>query len=357
MYPPFTKTRPRLPSLSTVFQPIEQYHAALEERCPLAAPAVASLEALDAYLVHLFLNCHPSAPTVLDLAAEATAGASTLLGLLHPRVKHVRAVGGPLPGDRRAYRGVVEDFLRDQGQPLARLEWIPNADATSQRNVGADAVLFLDAGREAVDAEVERWLNVFPAAIVLVFGLGAVGDCAAIDSLLRRFPSGSRRRFALVRDYGEALSASRLGVVASRDESSADVALFRLRQLFAGNYTFLGLLRSATEQAIRSTSSDQDVLQSGHCLFGDWNAEINRLKQAAQQAREEKAVREEELLRFQRTLSYRLADRLCRWRGRLAPETTWRYRVYHLVRRSAQVWHKEGASGLLRRMARRCLRR
>jgi hypothetical protein len=356
MYPPFTKTRPRLPSLSTVFQPIEQYRVALQEQRPLAVPS-SFLDALEAYLVHLFLNCHPGAPSVLDLAAEATAGASTLLGLLHPRVKHVRAVGGPLPGDRRAYRGVVEDVLRDQEQPLARLEWMPNADATPQWNVGTDAVLFVDAGRAGVDAEVERCLNVFPSAVVLVFGLGAVGDCAAIDALLRRFPSGSRRRFALLRDYGEVLSASRLGVVASRDDSSADVILFRLRQLFTGNYNFLGLLRSATEQAIRSTSSDQNVLHSGHCLFNDWNAEINRLKQAAQQAREDTAARGEELLRLQQTLSYRLGDRLFRLRGRLAPETTWRYRMYYLVRRSAQIWRKEGARSLLRRIARRCLRR
>ncbi|HEY7158792.1 MAG TPA: hypothetical protein VH575_32910 [Gemmataceae bacterium] len=356
MYPTFAKTRPRLPSLATVFQPLEQYHAALEERCPLGAPAAASLEALDAYLVHLFLNCHPSAPVVLDLAAEATAGASTLLGLLHPRVKHVAAVGGPLPGDRRAYRGVVEDFLRDQGQPLARLQWLAGAEVTSQWNAGADAVLFVDAGRADVDAEVERCLNVLPAAVVLVFGLGAVGDCAAIDSLLQRFPSGSRRRFALLRDYGEVLSASRVGMVASRDDSSAEVALVRLRHLFTGNYNFLGLLRSATEQAIRSTSSDRDALH-GHLLFADWNAEINRLKQTAQKAREDTAAREEELLRFQRTLSYRLRDRLCRLRGRLVPETTWRYRVYHLVRRSARIWRKEGTRSLLRRIARRFLRR
>jgi len=385
MHPAFTKKRPRLPSISTVFQPIEQYRAALEEQQPLADPAV-SLEALDAYLVHLFLDYHPGAPAVLDFAAEATAGASALLASLHPRVEHVHAIGGPLPGHRRAYRGVVEDCLGDQDRPPARLEWLSSAEVTPQRKAGADAVFFVDAGRADVDAEVERCLNVLPAAVVLVFDLGAVGDCAAIDALLQRFPSGSPRRFALLRDCGEVLSASRLGMVASREDSSAEVILCRLGQLFTGNYSFLGLLRSATEGAIRATSSDKDVLQNDR-LFTDWNAEINRLKQAAQQAREdaaqaresaarqaredaaqqaresaaqqahEGAAAREELFRIRSALSYRLSERLCRWRGRLAPETTWRYSIYHVVRRSAQIWRKEGAGSLLRRIARRCFRR
>src|SRR5262249_55233372 len=142
----------------------------------------------------------------------------------------------------------------------------------------------------------------------------------------------------------------------SRDDSLADVALVRLKQLFTGSYSFLGLLRSATEQAIRATSSDQEVLKNDR-LFTDWNAEINRLKRAARQAREDVVAREQELLCLRGTLSYRLGERLRRLRGRLAPEATWRHRLYHVVRRSAQIWRREGAHSLLRRIARRCLRR
>jgi hypothetical protein len=366
MYPAFTTKRPRLPSIMTVFQPIEQYRADLGKRGPFSASAAATLEPLDAYLAHLFLSGHPGEPTLIDLAAESTAGASTLLGLLHSRVSRVLAVGGPLPGDRRAYRGAVEDFLHRQGKTLSCLEWLPHAQQTPELKDEADAILFLDAGRPTVDAEVEHWLNVLPDAVVLVFGLGAVGDCATIDALLQRFPSGSRRRFTLLRDCGEVLSASRLGMVVDRNNSSADVALARLKQWFTGNCSYLGLLRSATEQAIRSTSSDGDA-QKVHCLFVEWNEEINRLKRTAQQTREVAAAREEELLGLQRaleeellglrrSLSYRISDRLCRLRSRLAPEPTWRYRLYYLVRRAAQIGRKEGARSLFRRIVRRCLR-
>jgi hypothetical protein len=374
MYPAFTSKRPRLPSIMTVFQPIEQYRADLEKRGPFRASAAAALEPLDAYLTHLFVSGHPGEPVFIDLTAEATAGASTLLALSHPRVSRVLAAGGPLPGDRRAYRGAVEDFLHRQGKTLSCLEWLPRAEPTPELDGMTDAILFLDAGQPALDAEVERWLNCMPAAIVLVFGLGAVGDCAAIDALLQRFPSASRRRFALLRDCGEVLSASRLGMVAERNNSSADVALARLRHWFTGNYSFLGLLRSATEQAIRSASIDGEVLKN-HGLFGEWNNEINRLKWTAQQTRDIAAAREaellgrqraleeelftlaEELFTLRRSLSYRIGGRLRRLRSQLAPELSWRYRLYYLVRRAAQIGRKEGMRGLLRRLARRYLGR
>jgi hypothetical protein len=362
MYPTLAKTRAQLPSLSTVSGPIEQYYAALQEQRPLAASTATSLEALDAYLVHLFLNCHPETTTLLDLAAEATAGASSLLGLLHPRVKQVRALGGPLPGDRRAYRGVVEDFLFDKGQALSCLEWLSSAELSGQRGTGGDIVLFIEAGCADMDAEVERCLNAVPSAVVLIFGLGAVGDCAAIDALLRRFPSGSPRRFTLWRESGEALSASRLGMVASRDNPAAKIALVRLKQLFTGNYSFLGLLRSATEQAIRSSSSDGDVQQNGRGLFTDWNEEIKQLKQAAAAAnaeidrvRQAAAAQADELHALKGSIRCLVKELLRRLRRRLAPDQTRRHRLFQILRRAAQIRRQDGLRGLMRRIVRRCL--
>jgi len=62
-----------------------------------------------------------------------------------------------------------------------------------------------------------------------------------------------------------------------------------------------------------------------------------------QQAREVVAAREEELLNLQRRLSYRIGERLHRLRSQLAPEQTWRYHLYQLLRRVARTGRKEAA--------------
>ncbi len=355
MYPAFSTTRPRLPSVLSVYQPIEQYQADLGKRNPPLSDAVAALEPLDAYLAHLLVSLHPGEPVLIDWAAEATAGASTLIGLLHPRRPFVRAVCGPALDSRRSYRGVVEAFLQRQGKDLSLLQWLPNVEPAAELEGESDVVIFVAASRPNVDAEIEQWLNLLPSAIVLVFGLGAVGDCAALDALVGRFPTGSPRRLTLLRDSGEVLSASRLGVAAGRDNVAAQTALRRLKQQFTGNYSFLALLRSVTEQAIHATASDPAARESS-IHFAAWNKEINQLKKAAQQGLAD-AGAAEELRALKSSLSYRLSERFRRWRRQLAPEQTRRYRLFQLMRRVAQIGRHEGVRGLASRVVHRCLRR
>jgi len=356
MYPVFHAPRPRLPSVLSVFGPIEQYQADRDKRSLFSGNTGAVLEPLDAYLAHLLVNVHPGEPVLLDLTAEQTSGASTLLGVLHPRQPRVFAVGGPLPGDRRAYRGAVEEFLQQRNTDLSLLHWLSYDEMSAALKGETDVLVFLAANRPAVDAEVEQWLNLLPSAIVLVFGLGAVGSCAALDALVQRFPTGSPRRLALLRDSGEVLSASRLGMVAGRDNTAAETARRRLQQLFTSNYSFLSLLRLATEQAIRASGSD-GVVRGSHGSFLEWNQEINQLKKAAQQARADAEAAFEELRTLKHSLSYRLSERFRHWRRQLAPDQTWRYRLFRGLRRSAQIVRHEGFFCLLRRIVHRCLRR
>jgi hypothetical protein len=347
MYSAFNSTRPHLPSVLSVFGPIEQYQSELQKRGPFPGSAVTALEPLDAYLAHLLLTVHPGEPAILDLAAEGTTGASTLLGLLHPRQPHVRAIGGPLPGDRRAYRGAVEEFLQRRGKDLSSLEWLPHAEHPHGEE---EVVVFVVANKRDIDAEVELCLNHVPSAVVVVFGLGPVGDCAALDALLKRFPTGSPRRLTLLRESGEALSASTLGMVAERDNDTAEALLRRLKQFFTSNYSLLGLLRSVAEKAIRASGSDTAVRESDGS-FLEWNHEINQLKKAAQHAREH-AEAAEELRALKGRISYRLSERFGRWRKRLAPDRTRRHRLLELLRRIGQVVRHEGVLGLSRRIVR-----
>jgi hypothetical protein len=97
-------------------------------------------------------------------------------------------------------------------------------------------------------------------------------------------------------------------------------------------------------------------LEEAELQLGEAQQRVHQLSGEIIQARERAASREEELL-LQSTLSYRIGNRLCRLRSQLAPEPTWRYRLYRLVRRAAQIWRKEGARSLHQRIVRRCLHR
>jgi hypothetical protein len=359
MYTPTATKRPRLPSIMTVSQPIEEYRKALHKRALCGTDPAPHLEPLDVYLVHLLLQFHPDDLAVIDLAAESTTGISSLIGLLHPRVRRLLALADTPTGGRPAYRTILEDFLRDHYPTRPRMELLGSAEPPSEFAEWADAIVLVDAETTdpaALAAQVERWLDALPAAIVLVFGLGAVGDCATLESLLQRFPSGSQHRLTLLRDCSETLARSRLGMVTKRGHAQADMLLSRLTQFFTSNYSYLGLLRSTMERAIQNTSSDHDVLKTHH-LFSEWNREINHLKQAARQAQEEIQHAREKLLLLQNTLAYRLGVRLTRLRTKLAPEYTWRFRTYKRTRRAAQIWWREGSWTLFRKIVRRCLRR
>jgi glycosyltransferase involved in cell wall biosynthesis len=76
--------------------------------------------------------------------------------------------------------------------------------------------------------------------------------------------------------------------------------------------------------------------------------QVHQLTQAVQQARDAASAHEEQLLNLQGSLSYRIGERLCRLRNKLAPEQTWRYHLYRLLRRTAKVWRKDGTRGLRR---------
>lgn len=351
MYPAFKTTRPRLPSVLSVYEPIEQYQADLRKRGCLRGNTETILGPLDAYLIHLLVNVHPGEPAIVDLIAEATTGASTLLGLLHPRQPHVHAFGGSVSGDRRTYRSVMEDYLRQQEKDLSCLQCLPHAEPVAELRELTDAFVFVAGDKPGVDAEVEQWLSCLPSAIVVVFGLGPVGDCAGLDALLRRFPTGSPHRLTLLRESGEALSASRIGIVAQRDNPAAESALRRLRQLFTSNYSILGLLRSATEQAIRASTSDKTARES-IIYFHEWNQEINRLKKAAHEAGENNQAAAE-LHAIKSRFTYRLSERFHRWRQQIAPDQTRRYRLLQRLRRAAQILRHEGIFSLLRRLIRR----
>src|SRR5262245_60729873 len=94
MNPTIQDQRPPLPSILTVYRPIEEYWESSTAGDWGPEPSQA-LDALDAFLVHRLLELAPGRPLLIDAAMARTGGASSLIGLTHARVRGVWAVAEP----------------------------------------------------------------------------------------------------------------------------------------------------------------------------------------------------------------------------------------------------------------------
>ena len=99
--------------------------------------------------------------------------------------------------------------------------------------------------------EIGHWLDEQPDALVLVLGLGRVGDCPAIASLLSLCAPELGKRLWLLRELSEVLMASHLGLVARHDHPHVADVLLSLQQFYTGNYCYLDLLRQVNLAAFR----------------------------------------------------------------------------------------------------------
>jgi hypothetical protein len=199
----------------------------------------------------------PIAPVVVDLTAAATLGAAAALCLTDPSVRRVtvpRGVGG-------GWRFILSRFLKDRDpatvRELVEADGLTDSPATAVEPEYPALVLTALADRSGPElaAEVSRWLEAVPRAVVMVLGLGEVGNCPGLAALVASC-TGSSRLLALPRELAPALAGSRLAVVGRRSNPVVAEALFRTGRLFADNFRFLDLVRETCLAAVQKASLD-----------------------------------------------------------------------------------------------------
>ncbi len=278
-----------LPTILTVYRPIEEYREAVAVD---ATEDTGLVDPLDAYLLHRMLDLVPGEPVLVDAAIGATGGASSLIGLNHPRVRSVWGVAGQDADACREAVSSLRGHLNGRWNGHVSLDVLTDAEMPPGLARGSSAVILLDATGDRSDSiaeEVGRWLDRRPEAIVLVLGLGKLGPCPALSSLVVMCTPESGLRFDLLREQNEVLMASRLGMIARRDNAGASLALERLRLSYTGNFRYIDLLRQVNDTAMREAKIDVDTLRA-NWTFGPLAAEIEDLKRAAREAEDRAAA-------------------------------------------------------------------
>src|SRR5262249_29933089 len=197
---------------------------------------------LDAFRVQRLLELLPGRSLLYDAAMTRTVGTSTLLGLRHPHVQRVCAVTERYALDAERALAATRDYIASRGPVETELDVVERSELPSRLAEGQGIVILTDArdgDAAALAEEIGRWLDARPDGLVLVLGLGRVGECPAIATLLALCTPESRKRFQLLREQCEVFMASRLGLVAQREHPHLGRVIQRLQQLYTSNYTYL----------------------------------------------------------------------------------------------------------------------
>jgi hypothetical protein len=340
------KSRP-VPSISTVYRPIEEYW---ESSHPAGLPESGLSEALyplDALLIHRLLTLVPGRPLLIDAAIAMTGGASCVLGLAHPSVRRVWAITEPGSLMHERSLSAVRGHFEARDLQVARLELVAGAELPDRLADQTNALILAHARMSdgaALAEGIGRWLDRRSDSLVLVLGLGRTGDCPGIEALLSLCAPGSGWRLQLMRELHEVFMTSRLAIVARRDHPYLGGALARLEQLYSGNYRYLDLVWRMDYAAMREAQLDAEILRN-HGTFGPISEEIEGLKRAVREANERAAATAKALHeaneRAAATAQARpeataAAGSLARLRRKLSPTPVGR--AYRLSKRIAKAW-------------------
>ena len=257
--------RPQTPSILTVYRPIEDYWSSFGPSMSLGPDPERVLDPFDALLIHLVLGMVPNLPVFVDHAAMATGGASSVVGLNHPHVRRVVAVSAAESADADRITSALREFGRGRAGGGVPLDVVPAVDIPALLPDLSHAVILADPGRGSqadLADSIRRWLYEQPDVLVLIHGLGRVGECPAIESLIGLCSPASGRRLWLMREVGEVLAASGLALVARPDHPYVADILLRIRNLYASNYRFLDLLKSVNLAELRASQVDLEILKT-----------------------------------------------------------------------------------------------
>jgi hypothetical protein len=302
-----------LPTITSVYAAVEDYLVYLAdagEGIPSAPPV--TVQPIDALLIALMAAYQPGRPHVVDLASEATCGASTVLCSTIPAVHSVAVAHSP----PSAWRFAMTRYLRDLHQPLAEILEVED-DVEALRAVAhpQTPLLVLAAPRaDAVavfGAAVERWLAHSSRTLLLVLDVGETGVCPILAAL----SAGSSGRLALLRERAPALAGSRLAVVGHHADVVLEQVLFRIGRLFNDHFQYLEMVKRACLSALDRVPEDDPSLRVGEFGQHSEHTEPDSMRVLRRTLEE----RTGELQELRNSLAVRLVTRMRRMARLLAP--------------------------------------
>lgn len=349
--------RTPVPSILIAHRPVRDF---LEGQGVELVPEVEP-SPLDSLLTQILIDLYIGNPLVIDLAANSTLGATSVLCLSHSKKCRVISIGSESVANSILQFCSVRKLPRPEFRTLS--ESIPESVE--------GAIVLVDA-RSIITGPSGHLSGLFERQdrLIFVYGVGAVGKCPALEILCRETGRESGRRLWLVRESAEALGESRLAVVAFNRHPHAELMLSRLSMLYRGNFRFVDLVEKMAHAAIVASGTDDAVIKTHilaqplRDLIGQTRHEANVARQNAEAIRRERDELMHEVAAFRKacgslsgaenmvaelaclkaetqglrsSLSVRAVTKARRLRRRIAPEGSWRGALVARLTRMARA--------------------
>lgn len=256
-----------LPTLLSSYRLIERYGELLLQADGDAIKAETDLSALDAYLLQQTI-CHLSQQAiVVDLAADATCGASTVCWMTAENVKQIVVPRHDWQsGSNTAWRNSFHFAIEAMGLNPVELAVEPFQQVlTEQKNPLFQTVIILAQAETDAQALNERLAALFslqPKAIVFLLSLGAIGNSELLKQAISFAEARAPYQLIALRELCPFWSTSRLGVFYSSDNVDLPASLRRLQQQYEGNFQFLKMVRHVVESELKTGSSTSDQVET-----------------------------------------------------------------------------------------------
>lgn len=347
-------------TLFDTYAPIESYFAELGLRLgPAAQPAV-RLQAIDAHLLRLFAELHQPLSGVVDLAGEATCGATTLLWAAHPTELPVVTPVIENSSGESSWVAVLQEQLGSALSPSVRFIRGKSSELLHHRAGDLRPVLVAVAMTDSPEQLLAPIFAAHPAAIVFGLPFGLIGDDPRLEQLLA-WARQRELRFAALRELNPFLAASQLAAIFPARETQAADTLKRIARLFTSNFDFLTLAHQAYTHS-RAKGKLEKQLQEMTAKFAELEQVVHRREAELLEARgwaakmDESAQGwatecernvayaqhvEQELRTVTSGRAWSMVQRLVRLRHRLIPRNSLRARCGRLVlqvQRRLRAW-------------------
>lgn len=259
-----------LPTLFSSHRHVERYVHLLSARLAGSCAPRVAIGAIDAFIVQELTASSPASSVAVDLAGNATLGASVVLWGGQPSIRRVLvAEDVAWPAGDSAWRTHLASLLDELEihSPAGRIRFDADSplrerckDSTS---VLAPPLLWVSVAvvgedPERIGSHLEQLTALHPNVVLLLFPLGALGESAPIEAALRLCRARALK-FAAIRELSPFFASSQLGIICRSDNAIVAEGLRRIQRMYEGNFDFLDLLATVVRDAAECAALEREL--------------------------------------------------------------------------------------------------